>query len=410
MLTNALNVKKIAALGKDDVGMHADGAGLYLRVAPSGSKSWVFVYQWEKKRKEMGLGGVRDVPLSIAREKAFEARQAVKAGRDPKAQMAAPEGVPTFGEAANALVDGLEGGWKNAKHRQQWRNSLKTYCKDLWSRPINTIATADVQAVLNPIWLTKSETATRVRSRMERVFAAAKVAGHYAGDNPAAWAGNLKELMPKQSSKSLRGHHAAMPYTQVPAFFAALRPRLSTAARALEFLILTAARTGEVLGARWREIDGDVWTVPADRMKMEREHRVPLTAEALAVLKRQGLDDPGRNPNAFIFASARPSSAAQFTVEAHPGEPLSNMSMAMLMRRMESNDWTVHGFRSSFRDWAGEETDHAREVAEAALAHQVGNAVELSYRRGDALAKRRRLMDDWAAFVAPIGPKRAEER
>lgn len=384
MLTNALSVKKIAAIDKP--GMHADGAGLYLKVSPTGAKSWAFVYQWDKKRAQMSLGSLREVSLSVAREKAFEARQAVKSGRDPRAKGDGPSSTKTFGAQATELLDTLEGGWRNEKHRQQWRNTLRTYCKPIWGTPISALKTADVKAVLDPIWIAKPETASRVRGRMERVFAAAKALGHRTGENPAAWKDNLKELMPARPKKSLQRHHPAMPHAQIPAFVARLRQRLSTAARALEFLILTAGRTGEVLGARWSEIHGDIWIVPAARMKMGAEHRVTLTDAAIAVLRRQGIDDQHKDPDGFIFANPR-------------GKALSNMSMEMLLRRMGVDEWTVHGFRSSFRDWAGDETDHPREVAEAALAHLVGSEVERAYRRGDALAKRRLLMNDWAGYV-----------
>lgn len=384
MLTNALSVKKIAAIDKP--GMHADGAGLYLKVSPTGAKSWAFVYQWDKKRAQMSLGSLREVSLSAARERAFEARQTVKSGRDPRAQSDSPSSTKTFGAQATELLDTLEGGWRNEKHRQQWRNTLRTYCKPIWDTPIAALKTADVKAVLDPIWISKPETASRVRGRMERVFAAAKALGHRTGENPAAWKDNLKELMPARPKKSLQRHHPAMPHSQVPAFVARLRQRLSTAARALEFLVLTAGRTGEVLGARWGEIHGDIWIVPATRMKMGAEHRVTLTDAAMAVLRRQGLDDPHKDPDGFIFANPK-------------GKALSNMSMEMLLRRMGVDEWTVHGFRSSFRDWAGDETDHPREIAEAALAHLVGSEVERAYRRGDALAKRRLLMVDWAAYV-----------
>ena len=371
-------------------GIHSDGGGLYLRVKNSGSRSWVLVYQWQGKRREKGLGSILGVDLDRARERAEEARKLLAQGIDPAAanDVEVADRV-TFGQAATDLVDSLEGAWRNPKHRAQWRSTLETHCSPIWNKPIDEIETTDVVAVLTPIWSTTPETATRLRGRIERVLDAAKVKGQRSGDNPARWRGHLAVILPPRKKKGQVRHHAAMPYQDVPEFVGKLKGRLSTAARALHFLILTAGRTGEVLGARWNEIDleAKVWTVPADRMKMGLEHRVPLTPAAIAVLNAVAIH--GMKPDAFLFPSQKPDAQ------------LSNMSMLMLLKRMNLDEWTAHGFRSSFRDWAGEETSHPREVAEAALAHQVGNAVEQAYRRGDSLAKRRRLMEDWADFVEP---------
>lgn len=377
-------------------GIHADGGGLYIRVKPTGGRSWIFIYQWRGRRREMGLGSALTVSLVDARTKAEAARKDVTQGVDPAGPILPGAEPVTFGEATNALLGNLEAGWRNAKHRTQWRNTLETYAAPMWSKRVDEIQTTDVVAVLEPIWSEKPETASRVRGRIERVLDAAKVRGQRSGENPARWRGHLEILLPKQRRKAGVKHHAAMPYDEVPAFVRSLKPRLSTAARALEFLILTAARTGEVLGATWKEIDLEarVWTVPAERMKGGVEHRVPLTPAAIAVLNAVAYH--GSEAHDFVFPSQK------------PGRPLSNMVFAMLLRRMKVENVTAHGFRSSFRDWAAEATDCPREIAEAALAHQVGNAVERAYRRGDALEKRRVLMLDWAAYVAGAAPAKAK--
>lgn len=383
-LQNRLNVKSVKALSES--GLHADGGGLYLRITPTKSRTWAFVYQWRGARKQISLGPCSIVSLPEARDKRDEARRKVTAGIDPAVPVIAVEGAVTFGQAADALVDSLEKSWKNPKHRQQWRNTLKTHCAPIWNKPVAAIETRDVLAVLSPIWSTVPETASRLRGRIERVLDSAKVKGLRTGENPARWGGHLKLTLPTRKGKVVR-HHPALPYAQTAAFVVALKHRLSMAARALEFLILTAARTSEVLGMTWAEVDleAKLWTVPGERMKMGVEHRVPLSPAAVIVLEAMKVF--GDAPTGFIFPGRK------------PGMKLSNMSMEMLLRRMSVDDFTVHGFRSSFRDWAGEETEHPREIAEAALAHQVGNEVERSYRRGDALAKRRVLMDEWAAHV-----------
>lgn len=390
---NLLSDRKIKTLSAP--GLHADGGGLYLRVSKTGSKAWTFIYQWHGKRRETGFGSYRDVPLEEARKRRDAARDKVTAGVDPAVPEVAPEGVATFGEEALALIGSLEASFRSAKHRQQWHNTLRDYCAPFWSKPVGAVDTNDVLAVLTPIWSAKPETAKRVRGRIERVLAAAKVRGQRQGDNPARWAGHLEVMLPRRKKGAVK-HHAAMPYVEVPAFVAALRPRLAMAARALHFLILTAARTSEVLHMRWKEIDKEscTWTVPAERMKAGVEHRVPLAPAAMKILR--ALEIFGSEPDSFVFPSQK------------RGAPLSNMALLTLLKRMKRTDITAHGFRSSFRDWAGEETDHPREIAEAALAHQVGNAVERSYRRGDALEKRRALMAAWAAYCEgePAGAAR----
>lgn len=283
----------------------------------------------------------------------------------------------------------IEGGFRNAKHLAQWKMTLgPAYCGKLRGQHLDDITTDDVLAVLSPIWQKKNETASRLRGRIERVLDAAKAKGLRSGDNPARWRGHLDTLLAKRQ-KLQQGHHAALPYAEMPAFVAGLRAREAVAARALEFAILTIARSGEVLGATWHEIDMEkkVWTVPAGRMKAGREHRVPLSEAALAVLKAMEPLREAVDGVSYVFPGQRPK------------RPLSGMAMAMLLRRQKHEQKiTVHGFRSSFRDWAGEETSFASETAEASMSHAVGDAAERAYRRGDALEKRRELMNAWAAY------------
>lgn len=386
--TRAANIK--------EPGLHADGGGLYLSVRKSGGRSWAYIYQWQGKRREMGLGPISSTSLTLARQKATAARELLAAGHDPlnppSADVLAAGRVVTFGQAADALLKALEPSFENPKHRQQWRNTLTDYCKVIWDKPVADVDTSDVVGVLTPIWHEIPETAKRLRGRMERVLDASRVKGERTGENPARWKGHLEALLPKNKKKHEVKHHAAMPYDEVPAFIPLLKARLSMAARALEFLILTAGRTGEVLGARWREIDLDakVWTVPPERMKMRVEHRVPLTDPAVTVLEAMKVF--GTKPDEFVFPGDKVGPEKE-------SQPLSNMVMAMLLRRMKLDHYTPHGFRSTFRDWAGEVTEFPREVAEAALAHAVGDEVERAYRRGDALAKRRKLMEAWADYV-----------
>jgi integrase len=335
----------------------------------------------------MGLGSAVDVSLAQAREKAADARRLVKAGKDPIAARHAERtaAVPTFGEMADQLVASIEHGFRNAKHRYQWRQTLTQYAKPLRPKPVDAITTEDVLECLKPIWTTKAETASRLRGRIERVLDAAAARGLRSRDNPARWRGHLSALLPKRQ-RLTRGHHAAMPFGDVPEFVYRLRDMDGIGARALEFTILTAARTGEVIDARWSEFDleGKVWIIPAARMKAGKEHRVPLTERVLEILAGIAAVRTGE----FVFPGSR------------HGRPLSNMAMRMTARRAGIKQ-TVHGFRSAFRDWAGERTNFPREIAEAALAHVVGDATERAYRRGDALEKRRELMGAWSAFCKP---------
>ena len=390
--THRLTARGVAALKEPR--LHADGNGLYLHVSASGAKSWRFIYRFSGKRCELGLGAISKTTLAEARDAAAKARALVKEGIDPKAARQRKAAVvdASFGAVATALIDGIEAGWRNPKHRQQWRNTLETYAAPIWDKDVAQIVADDLLEILRPIWQTKPETASRVRGRIERVLDAAKVRGLRSGENPASWRGNLSLLLPARSGKAPDRHHAAMPYNAVPALLVRLSDRAAVAARALEFTILTAARTSETLQATWSEIDleAELWTIPATRMKAGKEHRVPLSAAALRVLRH-------------MKAAAELLPADYIFHGADSRHPLSNMSMAMLLRRLDVHDVTVHGFRSSFRDWAGEETDYPREVAEAALAHAVGSEVERAYRRGDALAKRREMMEAWARYLgAPV--------
>ncbi len=363
-------------------GRHSDGGGLYLNVAPGGSKSWVFVWTREGRKREMGMGGYPVVSLAKARTRAGEFREGVQEGRDPIAERDREE-EPTFGDCVDKFLSTMEKGWRNDKHRKQWRSTLDTYCTDMKDKRVSVIGTDDVLAALTPIWQEKSETASRLRGRIERVLDFARAKGWRHGENPALWRGHLRHVLPARQ-KLQRGHHPAMPYSDVPAYVARLQGAEAMAARVLEFLILTAARSGEALEARWPEFDLEkaVWTVPADRMKAGKEHRVPLSDRALSIVK--GLHEA--RSGEFVF----------------PGQkdrcPLSGMALAMLMRRMKAGHFTPHGFRSAFRDWCGDSTTFPREIAEAALAHEVGNKVEQAYRRSDALAKRRKLMDAWCRY------------
>ncbi|HEY0628566.1 MAG TPA: integrase arm-type DNA-binding domain-containing protein [Sphingomicrobium sp.] len=371
----------------------SDGNGLYLRLRPDGTASWFFASMTGGRRRELGLGNARTVDLGTARDLADDHRIAIAKGRDPFAERAAAKRetkeavkVQTFGAFAEDYIASVETGWKNEKHRNQWKSSLREHASGIWKRRIDEIGTDDVLDVLRPIWTSKPETASRVRGRIEKVLSAAKVKGLRPRDsfNPATWRGHLDILLPRQPRLS-RGHHAALPFKEAPEFMAKLRARPAMAARALEFTILTAARTGEAINAVWRELDleAKIWTVPASRMKAAVEHRVPLSTAAVSLLK--AIRPNEAQPDALVF-----------------GE-LSNMAMAMLLRRLDV-DVTVHGFRSTFRDWAGEETEHAREVIEQALAHTIQNKAERAYRRQTAVEKRRRLMEDWAAYVAsPAG-------
>src|SRR3984893_8775041 len=377
--------------------IYAHGRCLYLQVSENGGRSWIFRFKQNGRARDMGLGSLTSVSLATAREMAGECRRTRLTGVDPievrrtdrrEAQLAAARSM-TFDQCRDAFIEAHKSAWRNAKHRAQWTNSLATYVGPVFgAMPIQRVDVALVMKVLDPIWPTKPETASRVRGRIERVLDWAKVRGFRQGENPARWRGHLDALLPARSKVRKVEHHTALPYDQIGAFMAALRTREAVAARALEFTILTAARTGEVLGARREEINlqGGVWTVPPDRMKAGREHRVPLSRDAAALLKKVRGSAEG-----LVFPGDR------------RGKQLSNMAMLMMLRRMDRADLTAHGFRSTFRDWAAECTNFPAEVAEAALAHVVGDKVEAAYRRGDLFEKRRRLMEAVGTCLSGAG-------
>jgi integrase len=384
---NRLNARRAATLTEN--GRHADGGGLYLSISPNGGRRWVFLYRWRGKPTEIGLGSARDVTLARARDLAKGSRGQLAEGINPKEARKPVEGA-TFGACADRLIAAMRPSWRNGKHAAQWEMTLREYAGPLRRLPAQAITTNDVLSVLKPLWNEKPETASRLRGRIERVLDAAKAQGLRTGENPARWRGHLDQLLPKRQ-RLTRKHHAAMSYGDVPAFIADLQSREGTGALVLEFTILTAARSGEVLGARWDEFDLEraIWTVPAHRMKGGREHRVPLSGRAVAIVK-------------FL----RKAYSSEFAFAGHKsGKPLSRMTLGNVLRRMNVNNVTVHGFRSAFRDWAAECTSFTNEVCEAALAHAVTNRVEAAHRRGDLFEKRRKLMEAWTGFCA--APKNA---
>lgn len=392
--TNRLSARTVSTLKKP--GRHADGGGLYLSISPDGSRRrWVYLFRWREpgqtgagKLREMGLGSASAVSLARARELATAARAHVANGVNPLAvrDVEHVKRVPTFSEMADEVVSSLETGWKNAKHRDQWRMTLTRYCEPIASVPVDQVTTEQVLAILKPLWTKVPETASRLRGRIEKVLDAARAKGHRTAENPARWRGHLDHLLPRRQ-KLTRGHHKALPYQEVPAFIARLHQRGSVGALCLEFAILTAARSGEAMGAAWNEIDLDrgIWTVPKERMKAGREHRVPLAGRAREILA--GLRAAAQGE--FVFPGSK------------PGRPLSTMTLEMLLRRMKV-DATVHGFRSTFRDWAAEQTSVPREVAEAALAHTNKDKVEAAYFRTDLFQKRQDLMQSWADFCGGL--------
>jgi integrase len=393
MQINRLSVAAVTA--KTKPGLYADGMGLYLQVAKGGAKSWIFRYMLAGRPRKMGLGSINTVSLKLARERAGEARLKLLDADDPiekrKAErlekLAASATVLTFKEAAEAYIKAHRAGWKNIKHAGQWKATLEAYAyPEFGSFAVSRVDTALVLKALEAIWTTKPETATRVRGRIESILDWATARGYRHGENPARWRGHLDKLLPARSKVAKVKHHAALPYSEIGAFAADVRAMEGVSPKALEFAILTATRTGEVVGARWSEIDTEnaLWTIPGDRMKAGKEHRVPLSDRALEILK--GL--PREKGNDTVFIGDK------------PGKPLSNMALLMTLPGMERADLTTHGFRSTFRDWAAEQTAYPNELLEMALAHTVSDKTEAAYRRGDMMQKRRRLMDDWAAYCA----------
>ena len=389
---NKLNDRSIRGLTKE--GRHSDGGGLYLQVAPSGSRSWVYAWKACAKRTVVGLGGYPAVSLAEAREIAADNRRMVAAGLNPLTERRKTVAVPTFKEAVAQFLDVQRlASWRNLKHRDQWAMTLgPTYCTAILKIPVNQIGTAEVLSVLKPVWTTKAETASRLRGRIERVLAFAEARGwRPEGKNPAQWKNGLDAILPPRQ-RLQRGHHKALAYHDVPAFMQRLTALPGVSAAALRFIILTAARSGEAVGARWSEIDltKKTWTVPASRMKAKREHRVPLSEAAVDILGMMMAVKAGD------YLLSRPASQ-----QADLGG-----LREMLLRRMKvKGATTIHGFRSSFRDWAGDATHFPRDLAEQALAHRVGDSTEQAYRRSDALEKRRKLMEAWAGYC-PAAPRK----
>lgn len=393
MPKKAAEMSALAVRNLSDPGLYFVGEvpGLALQVLPTGAKTWILRVKIGPRRRDMGLGGYPEISLKAARDAAREARSKIREGADPieerraaRSRLMAAAKVLTFEQAAIDYMAAQSDGWKNEKHRRQWESTLKGYAYPV----IGKLSVADIERehvleVLRPIWNDKRETASRLRGRIEVILDAAKAAKARTGDNPAAWRGNLDSALQRRRSAP-KGHHAALPVNEIGAFMPRLRQAEGMGARALEFTILTATRSGEVRGATWAEIDLDagLWTIAAERMKAGREHRVPLSPDALALLRAL----PRMAGSELVFPAPR-------------GGQLSDMTLSAVLRRMDM-DVTVHGFRSTFRDWAGEFTAHAREVIEHALAHQLKDKAEAAYARGDLLAKRSRLMVDWATFIA----------
>lgn len=379
-------------------GRYADGGGLYLQVPDKGNGSWLFRFMLNGKAREMGLGPVSLVTLAEARLKAIECRTLLLDGVDPierrlsgkREQLLASAKRMTFDECAASYIKSHRAGWRNAKHANQWENTLTTYASPFIGKlPVQAIDTALVMKVLRPIWEEKPETANRLRSRIELILGWATASGYRSGDNPARWRGHLANLLPSRNSIQATQHHPALPIHQIGSFLEKIGSIPGISARALQFLILTATRTNETLNARWIEIDfaHNTWTIPAERMKAKREHRVPLSSGAILILREIQKESQGE----FIFTGRDGL------------RPLSNMAMLQILRRT-GIEVTVHGFRSTFRDWAAENTNYPREVAEAALAHTLKDKTEAAYRRGDLFMKRQRLMEDWDKFCKMPSP------
>jgi integrase len=389
---NRLSARTVAT--KTVSGLYCDGGGLYLQVTPSGNKSWIFRYRspLTQKLRDMGLGPIHSVGLSMARERAAAQRSAILNGRDPidvregesrKRALEAAKAV-TFSQCAASYIESHRAGWRNEKHGDQWENTIKTYCAPvIGPLPVQDVDTGLVLKILEPIWSSKPETASRLRGRIENVLDWATARGYRSGENPARWKGNLKQLLPTLAKKDRVEHHKAMPFPEVGDFVQNLRGMSGVAARCLEFTILTAARTSEATQAKAEEFDltNATWTIPGARMKAKKEHRVPLSPRALEIVRE--MHSPKGD---YLFSGAK------------LGNPISNMAMLAMLGRMDV-DTTVHGFRSSFRDWAAERTHFPHEVCEMALAHAISNAAEAAYRRGDLFEKRRKLMDTWAEYL-----------
>jgi integrase len=398
---NKLSDRKVRSLSKR--GHYADGGNLYLQVSISGTKSWIFRYKKNNKTFRMGLGATHTTSLAEARELAVECRKLIRDGIDPIEQRKfakTAKGLETaksrtFKECAEAYISAHSAGWKNIKHANQWTNTLKTYVYPIFGHlNVADIDKGLVLQVLEPIWTKKTETAKRLRGRIESILDWATVKEFRAGENPARWKGNLEVLLPMPSKVQAVVHHPSLPYKDVGGFMEILRQKGDVSAHCLEFIILTACRTNEAIGATWAEVDFDnaIWTIPSKRMKSLKEHRVPLSKATLNVLQNM-LEI---KQSEFVFAGGKRN------------KPLSNMACLQLLKRMGRSDVTVHGFRSTFRDWASEHTNYSNEVSEMALAHAVSDKVEAAYRRGDLFDKRKQQMNDWAEFCDRIYEKRSD--
>ena len=391
---NKLTARSVASITKP--GMHGDGDNLWLVVTPSGTKNWVLRYTLNGAAHTMGLGPVGLISLQDARLKAQDARRLLLDGRDPfqsrkavrTANLLNEAKSITFKDAALEYIGSHKSGWKNEKHAAQWQSTLETYAFPVFGNlAVASIDVGMIMRAIEPIWSEKAETASRVRGRIESILDWAKVRGYREGENPARWKGNLDHLLPARTKVRKVKHHAALPYPEISDFISTLRSHEGAAARALEFAILTATRTSETLNATWSEIDLDaaLWIIPSERMKADKEHRIPLSMRAVEILS-----DLAKTNSTERDRPVFPGQRAK--------KPLSNMALLMMLRRMDRADITAHGFRSTFRDWVAEKTSFPNEVAEMALAHSVGNKVEAAYRRGDLFEKRRQLMDAWATF------------
>lgn len=395
--TNRLTANKVTKLKQP--GYYCDGGGLYLQVSKSGSKSWIMRYTMAGKPVEMGLGSYQTYTLAEARKRATAQRKLLTDGINPLetkrsdqlTRRMAEASIITFDKAATAYIDSNSPAWRNAKHGDQWRNTIATYASPVIGKlPVSKIDTPHVLRILAPIWLEKTETAVRLRGRIEKILDWAKAQGYRSGDNPAAWRGHLDAgLLPAPSKVADAGHHAALPWSEIGAFMVALRAMQGAGARAMEIIILTATRTSEVLNAKWSEIDLDakLWTIPKERMKSFKEHRVPLSDAVMSVLMAVKAESGGGE---YVFAGRKANT------------PLTNMACLATLKRMGRTDITVHGFRSTFRDWVSETTSYPRDVAEMALAHTIEDKSEAAYRRGDLIEKRRALMADWAVHCGTV--------
>ena len=401
-----LNAKTVASIKQP--GRHADGGNLYLSVSPSGAKSWTFFYKFEKRTREMGLGSLNAITLAEAREKAQAARRDLANGIDPlerkKSERLKPA-TKTFGEVAEDYIQAHKSDWKNDKHQDQWRSSLMQHAASIWKMPVNEVDTPHVVAALDPIWLSISETARRVRGRIETVLDAAKAKGLRSGENPARWRGHLEMHLAKKRKKA--GNFASMDYRDIPAFMAELRKQEGIGPRALEFLILNANRTSEVAEAPWSEFSQTEphWTIAAARMKVEKDYTIPYSRRS-----REILDEMHGMDTTYVFPGTKRRKDGS-------SRPISTGTMASVLKRMGITDATVHGFRATFRTWAADETDHPRDVCEAALAHTISDKVEAAYNRAELLRKRNALLQDWADYcmstpverenIIPFGRKSA---